>query len=141
MVSDTGARRDIDKGAAIVAPSTDMSEVRTISTAVTHKSSKCYVYVCVGCDLLNMSERSDALTCSTKCRVRAHRNVSMQVLRALASRLDITPASIQQAAAVQRLRPDLADQVAAGKVTFDGVRGEVWAAFWSLLSSQIEASR
>lgn len=140
MVSDTGARRDIDKGAAIVAPSTDMSEVRTISTAVTHKP-KCYVFVCAGCDLLSQSERSDALTCSTQCRVRAHRNGWLKTLHGIADRMHISAASILQAKAVQQLRPDLADRMRAGTITLDDARPEVWSALWSLLSSQIEASR
>lgn len=127
----------IDGGVGILAPSTDMPEVRTVSTAVTPKP-KCYVYVCAGCDLFDVSERSDARTCSTKCRVRAHRNGSLQTLRALADRMDIPAALIQQAVAVQRLRPDLFDQVGAGKVTFDDISAEVWAAFWALLMQQME---
>lgn len=109
-------------------------------SAVTHKP-KCYVYVCVGCDLLNVSERSDVLSCSTKCRVRAHRNGSLQVLRGIAEGMDIPPALIKRAEAVQRLRPDLFHQVGAGKVTLDDIRTEVWSAFWSLLLSQIEVRR
>lgn len=77
------------------------------------------VYVCVGCGLLDHSERSDQLTCSNKCRVRAHRNGSLKRLRALAKSYEITPASIQQAAAVQRLAPHISDQVMARTIRFE----------------------
>lgn len=111
-------------------------------SAVTLKS-KCYVFVCAGCDLLAVSDRSDALTCSTQCRVRAHRNGSLKALRDLAAgpAFRIPPALIQQTAAVQRLRPDMADRILAGTMDIDDTRPEVWSAFWSLLSSQIEARR
>lgn len=109
-------------------------------SAVTLKP-KCYVFVCAGCDLLAASERSDALTCSTQCRVRAHRNGWLKTLHGIAGGMHISTASILQAKAVNQLRPDLVERLRDGKMTLDDTRPEVWAAFWSLLSSQIEMRR
>ncbi len=105
-------------------------------------SFKCYVYVCVGCNLMASSERSDVLTCCTRCRVRAHRNGSMKALRELAARpmFRVHPATIQQCAAVQRLRPDLADKLLAGTVELDDIRDEISSAFWSLVWKHVRVS-
>lgn len=67
---------------------------------------KRYVFVCAGCDKLAESERSDAITCSTACRVSAHRNGSIKTLRAIAKAWDITPALIQRVAAIKELAPE-----------------------------------
>jgi hypothetical protein len=53
---------------------------------------KCYVFVCFGCDLLAISERSDALTCSTACRVRAHRTGRLKEVRSIAETWRTSPA-------------------------------------------------
>lgn len=109
-------------------------------SAVTDRP-KCYVFVCVGCNLLAMSERSDTLTCSTKCRVRAHRNGSLETLRTIARDADVRPGIIQQCAAVQRLRPDLAEQVRAGTLKLDDTRAPVLKAFWSIVEAQLHEHR
>lgn len=98
------------------------------------------MFVCVGCDLLADSGRSDTLSCSTACRVRAHRNGSLEALRGLARTHDVSSAAIQQARAIDRLRPDLAEQIRVGKLNLDDTRGEVWSAFVSVLARQLEAT-
>jgi len=100
---------------------------------------KCYIFVCVGCGLLACSGRSDRLTCSPRCRVRAHRNGSLKRLRDLAAlpTFDIEPASIQQAAAVEQLRPDLAEKLKLGQMELQDTRKEMWSAFWTLLESSL----
>ena len=75
-----------------------------------------YVFCCVGCGEMNLSERSDALTCSPACRTRAHRNGELKRLRALAEKLKISAATILQAKAVKELCPELNKQIAAGKL-------------------------
>jgi hypothetical protein len=107
--------------------------------SVTHRP-KCYVYVCVGCNLLDHSERSDQLTCSPACRVRAHRNGSLQTLHALAKTHEVTPASIQQAAAVQRLATHIGDQVMARVIDHAEAQRQVWPIFWSLLTKHLEGN-
>lgn len=101
-------------------------------SAVTHKP-KCYVSVCAGCGRLDQSERSDTLTCSPACRVRAHRNGSLKALRAIALSLDIRPATILQCKAVIWLRPDLAEQLSNGKLTINAAQSQMRAAFLELL--------
>jgi hypothetical protein len=108
-------------------------------SAVTDRP-KCYVFVCVGCNLLAMSERSDTLTCSTKCRVRAHRNGSLERLRVLARAWDITPALIVQSQAIRCLRPDVADMCRAGTLTIREAQALIWPTFWDLLSQPLEAN-
>lgn len=93
----------------------------------------CYIYVCAGCDLLNESERSDTMTCSGQCRVRAHRNGSLKTLRDIAKASDIKPASILHAMAISRLRPDLEKLVMAGTMTIADTMPELRKEFWSLV--------
>lgn len=106
-------------------------------SAVTHRR-KCYVFVCAGCDLLSYSERSDAITCSTKCRVRAHRNGWLKTLHAIADSFDIHPSGILHCKAIERLRPDLTSRIAAGSLTIADAQKEVWPAFWTLLRKQMD---
>jgi hypothetical protein len=86
-----------------------------------------------------MSDRSDALTCSGACRVRAHRNGRLQQIRDIAARQNITAALILRAGAVKILRPDLADRVRDGGLDLDDVRGDIHAAFMEVLQRAIEA--
>jgi hypothetical protein len=102
--------------------------------------AKCYVYVCLGCDCLDQG-RKDQTTCSAACRVRVHRHPEqMQRLRAVAVQMDITVALIQQAAAIRRLRPDLADPLRAGTLTIAGAQPEMHRAFWALVWKAAAAS-
>ncbi len=97
---------------------------------------KCYVFECAGCGLLSCSERSDAVTCSNACRVIVHRSGKAKRLRALAEAYDITPAMIQQGAAIQQLAPELAGELLSGKrrKIDNEVRQVVWARFWERLN-------
>ena len=65
-----------------------------------------YVYVCIGCGCLDELDRSDRLTCSPACRVRAHRNGSLKELRAAAAEDDLRPAAFLHARAMKTLLPD-----------------------------------
>lgn len=94
-------------------------------------SDKRYVFVCAGCDKLAESERSDAITCSTACRVRAHRNGSLKTLRAIAKAWDITPAMIQRAAAIEELAPEFEGALLDGtrQIDEDEIRETVYRRF------------
>ena len=106
-------------------------------TGVTHTPKRYagpWVYVCAGCDLLAMADRSDQLTCSTACRVRAHRNGSLKALRARARMCGLVDdrtdkpqvAGILQAAAIDILRPDdLGKQIMDGKMTIAQAQPEM----------------
>ena len=95
------------------------------------------VFVCVGCDLLACSERSHAVTCSPACRVRVHRHPDeLRRVEALATSMHITVMDIQDAVAMQRLRPDLTARVTSGEVEMDDVRPDVWAAFLELVNQR-----
>ncbi len=106
---------------------------------VTHKA-KCYVYVCAGCRLFDVAERSDRTTCSGACRTRAHRSGRLKFVRELARKYDITVASILQAEAIRRLRPDLATEIAAGKRRIADVQPEMWNAFLEVLRRDLGAA-
>ena len=92
---------------------------------------KRYVFVCAGCDRLAAdSARKDQITWSPRCRVAWHRDVDRRRrLTQDARRWDITVPLILQGAAVDRLRPDLADAVIAGRLKVADTRGDVWAAY------------
>lgn len=93
-----------------------------------------WVFVCAGCDLLAVSERSDKLCCDSTCRVRAMRNGSLDGLRAFARMYGLVDdhtgkpqvAGILQAAAIDRLRPgDLGKQIAGRKMTIAQAQPEM----------------
>ncbi len=81
--------------------------------------STAFVFVCVACNLLFDAERRDRLTCSTACRVKAHRSGDLKRLRSIAKAWDTHPAGIQRGAAVDRLRPDLGDRIMRGELKQD----------------------
>jgi hypothetical protein len=100
-----------------------------------------HMYVCAGCGLLDLAERRDQLTCSTACRVRAHRNGALRRLRAEAERLDVRPAGILQAGAVDRLDPTVADNVLRGELTLAEAQRLVWPKFRRLFMEAIAAEQ
>ena len=102
------------------------------TTTVTLKP-KCYVFVCAGCDLLEQSQRNDALTCSPACRVRAHRSGVLRKLRDTAKSIHVPPAMLLQAAAIKRLSPETAAAVASGAIELDEAQRRIWPIFWDLL--------
>ena len=99
---------------------------------------KCYTKICCGCNMLFQSERSDALTCSTRCRVQAHRNGSLKELRARAELWRIHPSLISMAHAVRLLCPELSARIEAGEVELEEaeVQAEVSRAFIAVLFSE-----
>ena len=96
-----------------------------------------YVFVCAGCGLLAESTRSDALTCSRACRVRAHRNGALKQLRREATKGDVPPALMLQIAAALRLAPHLEKKVMSGrlKVASDDFKEQVWQALLAHLKA------
>jgi hypothetical protein len=83
---------------------------------------------------LAQSSRRDAITCSPACRVRVHRNPSLIAqLKKDAEHDNITVASILQAAAIERLRPDLGPQIMAGSITWADAQCEMARAMSALL--------
>lgn len=102
-------------------------------------SGKCYewVFKCAGCGLLSSSVRSDALTCSPACRVRAHRSGATAVRKHLAVKLAIFDrrtgkpdiASMGHINAICVLRPDLADLMRRGELTPYQAMPETYRAF------------
>lgn len=104
-------------------------------------STKCYTYVCAGCGKLSQSNRRDQLTCSTACRVKAHRNGSIKALRDLAVSFDISPASIVQSKAIGALRPDLAEQISRREILFADAMRETNHALITAVMAQIRGAK
>lgn len=102
-------------------------------------SRKRYVFVCAGCGLLADSVRRDQMTCSTACRVRAHRNGTLQRWKDIAASQGIPPAMIGQAQAIGRLRPDLEQQCKEGTLTIDEAQPDMLQAFNKLLADILDA--
>lgn len=98
------------------------------------------VYICAGCNKLSISERRHETTCSGACRVRAHRNGVLRELKSIAEPLEVTPAHILQCKALMALRPDLADKIAAGKLTIKDAMPDVCNAFWKVLQAHLEVA-
>ena len=105
--------------------------------------AKCYIFVCCGCSQLAVSHRSDAMTCSTACRMRAHRSGALRRRRAKAKADHISPAIIGHAEAAARLLPpDLYARLRRGKAELWDVdiRAEMYRAFMALVFEDVEAS-
>lgn len=100
-------------------------------------SSKRYIFICAGCGLLADTCRRDSITCSPACRVKAHRSGNAARLRELAAAFHIRPSIIQQCGALNELRPDLSEQVKAGKLTIDDAQAYVETAFDQRVMRQI----
>ena len=81
-------------------------------------SEKCYIMTCDCCGLMFETQRKDQLTCSTVCRVKAHRNGSLKALRKLAESLDLEPGQILQASAIDKL--GLHDLAIRGEIKLNG---------------------
>jgi hypothetical protein len=92
-------------------------------------SSKRYILVCAGCDLLFDATRRDQITCSGACRVKAHRNGEIKRLKVIAKHYDIKVSHFLQARAIKRLCPELA-------VTLDQPPEEVCRAFDTLVARE-----
>ena len=95
---------------------------------------KCYVFKCLGCGEIAQAERSDTLTCSNACRVRAHRMGTVKrkmrdaISAGIAAPGDRNPrqaaAFMVRADAVMDLCPDLLPQIDAGAASFDDLQPE-----------------
>lgn len=97
------------------------------------------VFVCLACDLLADSMRSDALTCSPRCRVWLHRHPErLERLQALCAPMRLAPAMVQESLAIERLRPDLRARIAAGELSHDDVRAEIHGEFMRLVMQQAQ---
>jgi hypothetical protein len=103
---------------------------------------KCYASVCVGCEKLFIAERSDALTCSGSCRVRAHRNGSLRRLRELAAApmFRVPPSGIQHCRAIRLLLPHAGADIASGKRTPDELQPKAIAALLEIVRRGTEAA-
>lgn len=95
------------------------------------------VFVCLACDLLAESTRSDAITCSPRCRVWLHRNPErLDRLRRICEGLKVTPGMVQESSAIGRLRPDLGERIGAGELGNEDVRKDVHREFMRLVIAE-----
>jgi hypothetical protein len=94
-----------------------------------------HIFKCAGCGCLVDSDRSDALTCSTACRVRAHRNGKIKRLREIAEMMDIPPGIIVQCQAITGLRPDLDDAIRDGKLTIKQAQQQIWPVYQDVVAA------
>jgi len=99
-------------------------------------SSKRYIAVCRGCDLMFETSRKDQLTCSDACRVKAHRNGSLKALRDFCKAFDIEPHMLVQADAAKRL--GLNDKVMSREIELDG-NPQIVRAFYKRIFDYVEA--
>jgi len=115
------------------------------SVTLNNKRNWEWAFVCAGCGLLASSERSDAITCSPACRVKAHRKGSIKLLTDLANMLALTDnrtgkpkiAPIKQCAAIELLCPELYEQMGAGSLTIYQAMPETYRAFVKLLMQAV----
>jgi len=92
------------------------------------------VFVCAACNCLAESSHPRALTCSGACRVRLHRHPELaEAVRQRCANLDVDLALVLEAEAVRRLRPDLAELVAAGTMPAQATRAAVYSAYMQLV--------
>jgi hypothetical protein len=84
------------------------------------------------------SQRSDKMTCSDACRVKAHRSGKLKQIRRMAEAADISPGMLAQCQALLVLCPHLEAAIIARKKNLKDTRAEVWSAYWRLLKCAVE---
>ena len=100
--------------------------------------AKCYVICCAICGCLHETSRRDALTCSNKCRVFAHRHPErLNDLRQKCAMQKLEPFMVLQAQAIHKLRPDLARRIMSGDATLDDVQPEVAQTLWKRVEAAV----
>jgi hypothetical protein len=96
---------------------------------------KRYIFVCPVCDRLTDALRNDALTCSTACRVRLHRNPSLlDADRKIYQQLRVPLSMELQARALQELCPELQKPILEAKLTVKDAQPAVCRAFDKLVA-------
>jgi hypothetical protein len=108
--------------------------------------TKCYIFVCLACDALDIAERTDKITCSTACRVQAHRTGAIKRLRKQldANHLrDISLGRVLRGKAIERLYPEIVPDLLSGTrgMDDDAVRSEMVMRFWRAVDSAIAGDR
>ena len=98
--------------------------------------AKCYVYRCVACGGLDLADRADKLTCSTACRVKAHRSGETARIKGIAAlpAVRCEPGMIARACALAALWPEAEEQVRSGHRTIDSddTQAEMRRRFWAM---------
>ncbi|MEQ9002333.1 MAG: hypothetical protein RIE74_02090 [Pseudomonadales bacterium] len=91
--------------------------------------------------MLADSNRRDTLTCSTACRVRAHRTGAMREFRTAAEDANVPPWLLAQVAAAMRLGSEFSERIRRGKdIDDDDFREDVCNAFDEVLQAALEAA-
>lgn len=118
---------------------TSSSQAPGLNRPVTLKH-KCYVFVCASCGLLAESYRSDALTCSIACRVKAHRDGKIQRLKKSLEGKEVKLSLVLRVNAAVKLIPELHDRIMNDGVSIESeaVRVEIWQAYWGRLLADME---
>lgn len=107
---------------------------------VTDGPNRYIISYCPCCETLYEATRRDQLTCSPACRVRAHRTGKLTELKRTADALRIHPALTLRSHAVEILRPDLAQKIAAGEVEYDDILPDLEAAFSARVMKAVRMS-
>ena len=104
------------------------------------KRNAANVFVCIGCDRLAFSDRSDSLTCSDACRVKANRNGDMKRLKDEAKSWKVHPSALLRAMAGKRLIPDCYERTMRNELYLESKEGkeELWQAFQALVERVME---
>jgi hypothetical protein len=97
--------------------------------SVTDEPNRYIISYCPCCETVYEASRRDQLTCSPACRVKAHRTGRLNELKRVSKFLDIHPSLALRSQAVEILRPDLAQRIAAGEIDHDDIGPEMEAAF------------
>ena len=88
--------------------------------------AKCYIIACVVCGKLFDATGTNAITCSSTCRVWLKRHPEYsQFLGEICRKLQITPFDMLRAEAARFLRPHLDSQIASGELTWKDFQTEV----------------
>jgi hypothetical protein len=103
--------------------------------------AKCYIIQCAVCGLLTDVTRRDAVTCSSRCRVRLHRNPRiLDPIRQLSQAWDVKLFQILEAGAIREVTPDLSTRISACQSTVAEVRSQVVQAYFERLWEAVESA-
>lgn len=104
-----------------------------MSTETLSRNRYARTFVCAACNKLAVSEKSHATTCSPACRTRLHRHPDLSGLKAVCAASNVPIAMVLEAEAVRRLAPELAQHVAAGRMTLEECRSHTFKALLKLI--------
>lgn len=118
--------------------------VLSASGGLVAEKVKRHIILCPGCGCIEEVRRSDTLTCSPACRVRAHRSGAAAKVRDLAREAHVPPSLIVRAQALEAMRDDQGELIKQARrcdvdIHDDNTKYQIHRALCALLMLMVDA--